>query len=66
MKMPQHIFALTRSEQRAVILIMIALLAGAAARQYHDWSLRPALPSSSIAAPAASPLDEESAIEEGR
>ncbi len=63
--MPQHIFSLTRSEQRAVILIMIALLAGAAARHYHGRILRPAL-SPATAAPAATPLDEEPAVEESR
>ena len=66
METPQHIFALTKSEQRVVILIMIALLAAAAAKQYHDRLLRPAVQRPSTAAPAASPLDEESAIEEGR
>ena len=66
MKMPQHIFALTRSEQRAVILIMIALLAGAAARHYHGRMLRPALSIPSANAPAAAPLDEEPGVEESR
>jgi hypothetical protein len=36
MKTPQHIFALTKSEQRVVILILLALLAGAIAMHYRE------------------------------
>jgi hypothetical protein len=36
MKTPQHIFALTKSEQRVVILILLALLAGTIAKHYRE------------------------------
>jgi hypothetical protein len=59
MKMPQHIFALTRSEQRVVIIIMICLLAGAVAKRYYDGRMQPAAPVSSSAAPIRPAADEE-------
>jgi hypothetical protein len=36
MKLPQHIFALTKSEQRVVVLILVALLACAVANHYWE------------------------------
>ena len=59
METPQHIFALTRKEQRVVIIIMVLLLGATAVSQYSKRRVRPAL-----AHPAkierTIPLDEES------
>jgi hypothetical protein len=62
MKMSQHIFALTRSEQRVVIIIMICLLLGAVGKRYYDGRFHPAAagPTSSTA-PAVPAADEEPA-----
>lgn len=61
METPQHIVALTRNEQRVVILIVLALLGLAVAKQYHDRSLGAPVTPPSNSAPAASPQDEEPA-----
>jgi hypothetical protein len=44
MKLPQHIFALTKNEQRVAILILLALLAGAVASHYRRVGSRVPLP----------------------
>jgi hypothetical protein len=62
----QHLFALAKSEQRVVILVMIALLAFALAKFYHGLSHRPEPPPPGTAAPAASPIEEEPAVDETR
>jgi hypothetical protein len=49
MKTPQHIFVLTKSEQRVVILILLALLAGTIAMHYREKH-------SHISTPAAAPV----------
>jgi hypothetical protein len=59
MKMPQHIFALTKSEQRVVILIVMALLAVAVLQQYHGRSSQRSARDSWSARPGASPSSEE-------
>jgi len=62
MKMPQHIFALTKSEQRVIILILLALLVGAVAKHFRETGLhRPTLPST-IAEPSVRP--ESSPVED--
>ena len=58
MKMAQHIFALTRSEQRVVMIIMICLLLGAVGKRYYDGRVQSALPPSS-GAPVVSPAPDE-------
>lgn len=60
METPQHLFALSRKEQRVVIIIMILLIGATALRQYRHGRVRPVL------APPAKiertvPLDEEPA-----
>jgi hypothetical protein len=67
MKLPQHIFALTRGEQRVVIIIMIGLLLGAVGKRYYDGRTHPAASPSSHAAPSPPSTGEESAAtaEEG-
>jgi hypothetical protein len=44
METPQHLFALTRSEQRIVLLIVLGLLLGSAFSYYHkaESNLSPA------------------------
>jgi uncharacterized membrane protein len=58
METPQHIFALSRKEQRVVIIILILLIGATAVRQYSSRGVRPVL-----AHPAkierTIPLDEE-------
>ncbi len=49
MKTPSHLLALTKNEQRVVIIIMIALLAGAAARFYRQGQAH-------LSQPATSPV----------
>jgi hypothetical protein len=49
MNTPQHIFALTKNEQRVVIVIMIALLAGSVTKHYHDLHSHLPLPAASTA-----------------
>jgi hypothetical protein len=44
MKTPPHIFALTKSEQRVVILILLALLAGTIAMHYREKHSRISTP----------------------
>jgi hypothetical protein len=44
MKLPQHLFALTKNEQRVVILILLALLAGAVANHYREMRSHVAVP----------------------
>jgi hypothetical protein len=61
MKMPQHIFALTRSEQRVVIIIMVCLLLGAMGKRYYDGRSRPLAPPTSSATPLSPAADEEPA-----
>jgi hypothetical protein len=36
MKLPQHIFALSKPEQRVVIVILLALLAGTSVMRYRE------------------------------
>jgi hypothetical protein len=60
METPQHLFALSRNEQRVVVIIMILLIGATAIRHYKQGRVRPVL------APPATmertvPLDEESA-----
>ena len=60
MKLPQHLFALSRSEQRVVIVIVLALLLGTIAKRTYDQATRPppvAVPLS--ATPFASPLEDD-------
>jgi hypothetical protein len=63
MKMPQHIFALTRNEQRVVIIIMLCLLLAATGKRYYDRKMYPVTPMSPVSSGAqpTSPADEEPA-----
>jgi len=54
MKTPQHIFALTKSEQRVVILILLALLAGAIAMHYREKQSHISTPAADHATPTVS------------
>ena len=60
---PPHLFALTKSEQRVIILVMIALLALALAKFYQGLGRRP---DPGIAKPLSSPIEEKSATDETR
>jgi hypothetical protein len=62
MKTPQHIFALTKNEQRVVILILLVLLAVTIARHYREKQSHISTPVSSAAQPSRSP--SSSPIEE--
>ena len=62
----QHLFALTKSEQRVIVLVMLALLALALAKFYQDYVHRPDPPPTGIAKPWASPIEEEPATDEAR
>ena len=62
----QHLFALTKSEQRVIVLVMLALLAFALAKFYQDHGHRPNPPPPDIAEPVASPIEEEPATDEDR
>jgi hypothetical protein len=59
MKEGRHIFALTKNEQRVVILIMIVLLAGTAAKRYRDRESHRLPPASPPATAAPSPSVSE-------
>jgi hypothetical protein len=61
MKMPQHIFALSRSEQRVVLIIMLCLVLAAAGKKYYDRQLHPVTPAPPVSTESqtASPADEE-------
>jgi len=63
MKMPQHIFALTKSEQRVIILILLALLATAVAKHFRETRSHGATLPSATAEPSvrpeSSPLEDE-------
>jgi len=63
MKTPQHIFALTKSEQRVVILILLALLAGAIAMHYREKQSHISNPARATTqppvSPGASPTEDE-------
>ena len=61
MKMPQHLFALTRSEQRVVIIIILCLLLGAVGKRYYEGRFHGVAPASTSATPAAPAADEEPA-----
>jgi hypothetical protein len=57
MNTPQHIFALTKNEQRVVIVIMIVLLAGSVTKRYHDLHSHLPLPAATTA--PSPPLSDE-------
>jgi hypothetical protein len=63
MKLPQHIFALTKNEQRVIILILLALLACAVAKHYWEArshvSTAPSASAESSAPPEPSPMEGE-------
>jgi hypothetical protein len=63
MKLPQHIFALSKNEQRVIILILLALLAGAVANHYRQArshiSTPPAPTGESSVRPEPSPAEDE-------
>jgi hypothetical protein len=52
MKLPQHILALGKNEQRVVILIVLLLLAGAVAKHYRAQLFHDASPAMSQPNPA--------------
>jgi hypothetical protein len=57
MNTPQHIFALTKNEQRVMIVIMIALLAGSVTKRYRDLHSHLPLPATTTA--PSPPLSDE-------
>ena len=61
MKLPQHLFALSRGEQRVVIIIVLVLLGGTMAKRAYDEATRPPpVPVPLGATPFASPPEDES------
>lgn len=58
-KLPQHIFALTKGEQRVVIVIVLLVLAGATAKHYRNRALQVALPITEQPAATPAPSDDE-------
>jgi hypothetical protein len=60
MKTPQHIFALTKGEQRVVILILLALLAVAVAMHYRERRSHITTPASAPAQRSVSPEQDTS------
>jgi len=62
MKTEHHIFALTKSEQRVVILILLVLLAVTIARHYREKQSHISTPVSATTRPSESPTS--SPIEE--
>jgi hypothetical protein len=64
MNTPQHIFALTKNEQRVVIVIMIALLAGSVTKRYRDLHSHLPLPAATTA-PSPLPSDEDQPAPDG-
>ena len=56
MKLPLEIFMLTKREQRVVIVIVMALLAGTMAKHYRDAKLHTASPLPTTMQPTASPF----------
>jgi hypothetical protein len=62
MKMAQHIFALTKSEQRVIILILLALLVSAVTKHFRETRSHGTTLPSTIAEPSVRP--ESSSLEE--
>jgi hypothetical protein len=70
MKLPLEIFTLTKREQRIIVVIVMALLAGAVAKHYHDTKSH--VPLSAPATPdgmapllsPSPPEDEQASLEE--
>jgi hypothetical protein len=60
----KDIFALTKSEQRVVIVIAVVLVAGALAKYEWNarWQMRPTKPMPTPAITPQSPADHESAL----
>jgi len=59
-EMKQHLFALTRSEQRVVILALLLAIGGVAGKRFYDIRQRPPLqPVSAETSPAPSVSREE-------
>lgn len=58
---PPHLFALTKSEQRVVLVILLALLAWPMAALFHRRQGDQLGPPATTAATPAIPLDEETA-----
>lgn len=56
MKSAFEIFVLTKREQRAIILIMMALVAAAIANRYHDQKSEVVSTRSTVADPSATPV----------
>lgn len=63
MKTPSNLFALTKSEQRVVVIIMIVLLTGTVTKYYLNQQSHLALPATapSGATPSSPLLEEEQA-----
>ena len=64
MNTPQHIFALTKNEQRVVIVIVIALLAGTVTKRYRDVHSHLPLPAATTA-PSPALSDEDQTAPDG-
>jgi len=62
MRMPQHIFALTKSEQRVIVLILLALLVSAVAKHFRETRSHGTRLPSAIAEPSVRP--ESSPVED--
>ncbi len=64
MKRKFQLFALTKGEQRVILLIVIGLLLGAAWRIQEKPKMRSALPAANAPASAAEAIDEEETHEQ--
>lgn len=63
MKLP-GIFVLTKHEQRAIIVIVMALLAATIAKHYRDYQIISARSTSAETNAAPSPISEDAEIED--
>jgi hypothetical protein len=64
MKTPQHLFALTRPEQRIVLTIVLGLLLAAAFTHYHKAAGTTLQPIPAKVTPDSKPAADENAEEE--
>jgi hypothetical protein len=64
MKTPQHLFALTRPEQRVVLLIVLGLVFAAAFSHYRKIDGKPAQPVEIQGKPDSKPPADENSQEE--
>ena len=58
-ELKQHVFALTRNEQRVIVLVLLLVIAAVAAKKYHDIRLRPPVPAVPTSASPSAPVPDE-------